>query len=93
MHENSMVSELEEAEDSAPSASVVPSEDEETEDVTRKRSRASEDLKGTADSNPSAPPPPEEPLNAVTLRVMPPSKTTKKPRLDTAWQIVTPVSS
>ena len=65
---------------------MAHSEDEETEDGTRKRSRASEDLEGTADSSPSAPPPPEEPLNAVPLRVMPPAKTTKKPRLDSAWQ-------
>ena len=88
-----MALEDEEADDSASSVAMAHYEDEEVEDGTGKRSRTSEDLEGTANSSPSAPPPPEEPLNMVPLQVMPPVKTTKKPRLDTAWQIVTPVSS
>ena len=88
-----MAPEDEEADDSHTCVATAHSEDEEVEDGTRKRNRASEELEETADSSSSAPPLLEKPLNAVPLRSAPPARTTKKPRLDAVWQIATPISS
>ena len=62
--------EAEEVEELAPSAADVPSEDELTENASRKRSRTPEDLEVTADSSPSVPAPPEGPSNMMPLKAV-----------------------
>ena len=85
--------EADEVEESAPSTADVPSEDEVTEDVTRKRRRSPEDLEATADSSPSAPTPPEGPANVMPLKVVFPVKILKKCRVGKMFCDLTDIST